>query len=536
MQGWSRAPSYAILPVMIRNVKRSPAIVVLFTLVATLTSVLAGCDSKIAPPSTERGRQILPAPGAGIVLARQESEGLSIQTEEEEINPRIELPEAMLFISALDVNLDLDEPEEQIVVVKRRDDPEDRVRLLVADFDTLRGLYRITWEGVTLATNVRTFAVNTTDLIGDHADEIIGVGTDSQGRQTMDIFRRTQDGPAGVIGLVYRSIFSVATDGSIEINTKPRSDAYRTLQSEGVSFSIDVYRQNPETETPLDLIRTRWSWNVAEGRYIQSAIEEIPAVQIEEEQLRNLYDADPEELEKHVGGPWFRTQGKELGGNIELAYFDVEGREIVLFHDERQERYEWLNSYKTLYASGPGLWINLRNNVLTTVRRQLSLTVTGPDTIQIAVDGVEYWNGNYQRMTAGIQSGILRRYALDSPSFVLDGVYSNENGAELVFGRPFFHLRTRDLDWNGGYNLVEINGATVLELKVLSFNRISDGIVRGDDGTFGVQFTVSYKEQQSEGGRIRRLTLKPVQITVDGVKSRSGNEYVLEQVVERPEV
>jgi hypothetical protein len=504
----------------------------------TLTAVavaffLTGCEEATTPHSQDRGRQIVPEGSDGIVLARQESTGLSIQSEEEEINPRVELPEEMLFITALDVNLDLDEPEEQIVVVKRRDDPDDRVRILVADFDTLRNVYRVTWEGVTLATNVRTFAVATNDLVGDHVDEIVGVGTDRQGRQTMDVFRRDEDTTSGVPGLNYRRVFSVATDGSIEIDTRSRSDAYRTLQSDGVSFPIDVYRQNQETETPLDLIRTRWSWNVGESRYVQTAIEEIPAVQIEEEQLRELYDAEPEDMEDYLQGPWFRSRGEGLGSNIELAYFDTELREIVLFHEDRQERYEWMNSYKTLYASGPGLWINLRNNVLSTVRRQLSLTVTGADTIQIEVDGVEYWNGNYQRMTSGIQSGILRRYALESPTFVLDGVYSNENGAEMVFGRPFFHFRTREIDWNGGYNLVRIDNTTILELKVVSFSELPDGIDRGDDGSFGIQYAVEYQEQQSEGGSIRRLSLRPVRVTVDGVQNRRGDEYVLEQVIER---
>ncbi|MFP4153879.1 MAG: pallilysin-related adhesin, partial [Alkalispirochaeta sp.] len=203
----------------------------------------------------------MPEASEGIALSREGSSGLAIQGAEEAINPRVELPDEMLFISAQDANLDIDEPEEQIVVVKRRDDPEDRIRIVVADFDTLRNTYRITWEGKTLATNIRTFAVSSQDLIGDHVDEIVGVGTDRQGRQTMDVFRRQQD-EATATGIAYERIFSVATDGSIEIASQQRSDSYRTLQSNGRSFPIDVYRQNRETETPLDLIMTRWTWNV----------------------------------------------------------------------------------------------------------------------------------------------------------------------------------------------------------------------------------------------------------------------------------
>lgn len=455
---------------------------------------------------------------------------MAIQIDEEEISPKADLSDDVLFISALDVNLDIDESEEQIVVVKRSDDSDDRVRILVTDFDTLRNSYRVTWEGASLATNVRTFSINTSDLLGDHIDEIVGVGTDRQGRQTMDVFRRRQ-GTDSVAGITYENVFSVATDGSIEIDTRPRSDSYRTLQSNGVSFPIDVYRQNRETETPLDLIRTRWNWNVSQSRYVQSSVEPIPAMQIEEERLRSLYDAEPEEIEEFVSGPWFRSQGDEIGGDIELAYFDPSNREVVLFHEDRQERYEWLNSYKTLYAAGPGLWMNLRNDVLSTVRRQLSTTVVGVDSIQLSVEGVEYWNGQYQRMTSGIRSSILKKYELGTPSFVLDGVYTNENGVELLFNRPFFRLRSDSIDWSGGYNLISI-GDSILELKVLEFDSVPEGANLREDESFSIRYRVGYEEQQSEGGQIRRLQLRPVRITVDGIVPESGDTFILEQVIE----
>ncbi|MFP4209834.1 MAG: pallilysin-related adhesin [Alkalispirochaeta sp.] len=470
----------------------------------------------------------MPEASEGIALSREGSSGLAIQGAEEAINPRVELPDEMLFISAQDANLDIDEPEEQIVVVKRRDDPEDRIRIVVADFDTLRNTYRITWEGKTLATNIRTFAVSSQDLIGDHVDEIVGVGTDRQGRQTMDVFRRQQD-EATATGIAYERIFSVATDGSIEIASQQRSDSYRTLQSNGRSFPIDVYRQNRETETPLDLIMTRWTWNVSQGRYIQSAVEPIPAMQIEEERLRVLYDGEAEELEQFITGPWFRSRGESMSEDVELAYFDPESREVVLFHEDRQERYEWMNSYKTLYAEGPGLWMNLRNDVLSTVRLQLSLTILGVDTMQLSVDGAEYWNGSYQRMTSGIQSGVLRRYNLNAPSFVLDGVYTNENDVELLFNRPFFHLRTPTIDWSGGYNLVEI-GEPVLELKVVEYGEVPEGVRVREDGSFTVRYMIEYGEFEAEGGQIRRILLTPVRVTVDGLEPTSGPEYSLEQV------
>lgn len=501
--------------------------------VALAIVMLGACTEPEHQPSTARGQEIVPEAAEGIVLAQQESAGVAIQGEAEETQPRIDLEDGLLFISALDVNLDLDEPEEQIVVVKRSDDPEDRVRLLIADFDTLRSTYRLSWEGVTRATNVRTFAVYTLDLVGDHQDEIVAVGTDSAGRQTMNVFRRRLSSEAGT-ELAYREVFAAASDGSIEIDDQPRSDAYRTLQSNGVSFPVLVYRQNTETETPLDLIATEWIWRAAENRYVATSSVPIPAMQIQEEQLRELYNADAPAMERFLSGPWFRAQGENIGAVAELAHFDPVSREVVLFQDGAQERYEWLNSYKTLYADGPGLWANLRNDVLRTVRRQVSITVLGLDTLALSVEGAEYWNGRYQRMTPGIQSGVVRRDGIAPAGFSLSGVYRNENDVEILFDNPRFRFRTRDFDWAGGYNLIEF-GEPILELKVTDFDLVPRSVQQRSDESFSIRYALEYSEQESDNRILRRLTLRPVELTIDGVRPTGGLALILEQVEESGE-
>jgi hypothetical protein len=490
-----------------------------------------GCSSPVEETSTARGREIVPQATDGIVLARQESAGMSIQVDEERTVARIDLDEGILFISALDVNLDLDEPEEQVLAVKRADDPEDRVRLLVADFDTLRSTYRVVWEGATRATNVRTFAVYTLDLIGDHQDEIIAMGTDNEGRQTMNVYRRRQGGDTT---LFYSEIFAAATDGSIEIDEQPRSDAYRTLQSNGASFPLQVYRRNTETESDLDLIVTDWIWRAAEDRYVATRTVPIPAGQIQEEQLQQLYNAEAEVVEAFLQGPWFRSTGSDIGAGVELAYFDPEQREVVLHQEDSQERYEWLNSYKTLYATGPGLWMNLRNEVLATVRRQLSITVEGLDTISLSVEGAEYWNGRYQRMTPGIQEGVVRRQTVGRPAFDPEGVFTNENGVELLLDSPRFRFRTRDFDWSGGYNLIELD-RPVLELKVTEFDLVPRTARQRDDGSFSVRYAADYSEQVTDDRLLRRLTLQPVEVTTEGTRSTGGVSLILEQTTELQE-
>lgn len=497
--------------------------VIRWTVPAVCAGLLFGCNVQSAPspPPPSRAQQFVPQPAPGIVLAAGGTVGFTIQNEENVPQPRIPLSEEYVLINVIDINLDFDEPEEQILIVKRRDDEADRIRLMVVDFDALRSTHVITWEGETRATNVRTFALYTNDLIGDHVDELVSFGADADGRQTLDVFRRATGGTQ----LTYASIFSQSSDASIEITELPRSESYRSLQSAGVSFPIAVYQRNSASDQSMDLLKTTYFWRPQDGRYAPSASEVIPARQVEQAQLRELYNGPVEAIEAFVAGPWYRATGDGIGRSLELAHFDRDTRTVVLHRGESQERYSWLTSYKALYESGPGMWMSLQNEILGTVRRQLTIAVLGMDQILISVEGAEYWNGRYERMTTGLQSSVLRQRAVVAPPFELAGVFRNENDQEIVFQTPTFSFRSGPVEWRGGFGVFVLQ-EPVLELKVTG--------VSGSDGTpvpFTQRYTVEFSEQTSEDRLVRRLTLTPTMLTVQGPSRVPGDELVLEQVV-----
>jgi len=484
-----------------------------------LLFVSCGNNESPLPVPAQPGQVVVPRAASGVFLSEDETQVLSIQNEETETPPRVALGEEFLLISTVDANLDLDEPEEQILLVKRRDDPEDRIRVLVTDFDTLRNTHRVTWQGETTATNVRTFALYVRDLIGDHVNELVCFGTDNQGLQTLDVFRR--DPSPASSGLAFRQILQITTDASIEIEDRPRSDAYRSLQSNGISFPVLSFRRNPATDAPLDLIKTSYYWRVQQGRYVAELEEEIPGVVVEESQLRELYDGEVTVIERFLEGPWYRASGSDIGSDVEMAYFSTQDREIVLFRSGAQERYLWQNSYKSLYEGGPGVWMNLKNEILQRVRRQMSITVLGLDSIFVSVDDAEYWTGRYQRMTPGLQNAVVQNSRTINSEVELIGVFRNENNEEIVFSEPFFTLRTEDIQWHGGYNVFQAD-ELVLELKIISDN--------GEERSFSRSFFLEVQEEGSDDQTVRRLTLKPAEITINGVQSVPGRDYVLEQV------
>ncbi|MFW6329479.1 MAG: pallilysin-related adhesin [Alkalispirochaetaceae bacterium] len=489
---------------------------------------LSACSQEEAATTAGGGpRRIVPEAGEGIYLATDRPGEIAIQGESEGSSSRIAIGEDVLPVQFVDVNLDTDQAEEQIIAFKRRGDPSDRIHLMVADFDSIRNAYVASWEGVTGATNVRTFAVYTQDLVGDHTLEIAAFGMNNDGMQTLDVFHR--DRGSGRISLSYQSVLSVATEASIEIDELERSAEYKSLQQAGRSWPIDVYAPDPESENPADLLRTTYQWRVSENRYVPGPEEEVPVGEVEEEQLKALYDGDASRFEEYLKGPWFRSSGSETPvgetpGAPELVYFSRDEQSISFFRQEAQERFNWLSSYKTVYRDGPGVWMNVRNEALENVRRQVSVSALGFDTISIRVDGEEYWNGTYRRLSEELQHSIVRQGTRGAvlSSLSLEGLYRNDSNQEILFSNPRFVMRERDDEFAGGYAIFDLD-ETLLELKIID-----------DRGLIEQRrtFVLAYEEESSPQRVVRRITLTPARVKADSVEYTEGRTIRLEQVEE----
>jgi hypothetical protein len=68
--------------------------------------------------------------------------------------PKVPVDRGESLSSVINCNLDLDLNEEQILVLRRKGEPEATLRIAVADYDSVRGSYMRTWEGPTSATNL----------------------------------------------------------------------------------------------------------------------------------------------------------------------------------------------------------------------------------------------------------------------------------------------------------------------------------------------------------------------------------------------
>lgn len=511
----AEAAAYAVSTV------RMAATVIPFLLVLL---VAGGCSRQEAAPTASAGpRYIVPEAGDGITLSSAVQTPIAIREQTAAQNLKVALPNDFIVSQVIDINLDHDQMEEQIIVFKRRDDPEDRIRLLVVDFDTVRNAYVPTWEGVTQANNMRTFALYVTDVIGDHDMEIAALGMNNAGEQTLDLFRRTT-APAGV-GLYYENIASFVSDASIEIEETDRTDAYASLQTTGSSFPIAVYSRNRDSDNPLDLIKTTYHWRADAGEYIRTLEEEIPGASIEEAQLAALYEGTTSDFEHYLAGPWYQSVGEGSSASVtKIAYFDPETRRIVFYRGESQESYTWLNSNRTIYRSGPGLWINLHSEAVETVRKQAAVAVPAIDTISVNVEGSHSWNGTYRRLTPSLQRTMIRERSRQPrvANLPLSGLYRNESGTEILFSGTRFTMREGGRERSGGYSVFRVEDY-VLDLKFTDAN----GLVVEQR-----TYRVDYSEDVQEDRVVRTVRMTPARLRASGIETVSTRSVTLEQIEE----
>ncbi len=430
-----------------------------------------------------------------------------------DVGPLIDLDEQFLPAKIINQNLDLDQTDEQIIFGKMRNNPDGEIILKLIDFDEISNEYVLSWEAVTNATNVRNFIISFIDIIGDHKLEILCSGIDKQGLRSLDIYRQTFS-PSGV-GLYYTSICSITADGSIDIHEYERSQAYKQGQRNGRSFPIITFSQDRDTENIMDLVREEYYWKYQENRYVKGKVEYIPGKIIEAAQLRELFTKDTKAFEDFLAGPWI-TSGPEDDNQQTTIFFNPDEGQIVFFSQDIQELYEWESSHRTRIPNS--IYISVTNKMVPFIKKYVSIYVESMDVIKIEINDRDFtksnfmWDGTFTRLHGPAQAGVVTDAMYSHTGVVLSpeevrGEYKNSFGDSILFARPFIEMRTGGTPLRGKYSMYDIEGDTILNIKVLS-----ESNTVAESKRYLLEQTVDFTEQIT----IYKLTLTPGKIGVSG--------------------
>jgi Pallilysin beta barrel domain len=450
--------------------------------------------------------------------------------------PKVTLNPNDFLIDLIDTNIDLDSHDEQILIVKDNSSNNSSVRVLVADFDNIMNSYSVSWEGVTGSDNIRSLSISLKDITGDHNLEIVVSGTDLDGKETLNIYRRTpsQDG----IVIYFSEILNLIADGNIEIKEQQRTQAYQTGISGGMSFPVIVTTSDNESDNILDLIQTTYFWRNQESVYKLISTDKIKGEEIENSKLRELYRSDRNFFKSYLNGPWMLSNSdNNLSYHNPVVYFDNEKKQIIFSNNDFLEIYLWESSSKTLSNT---LQITCKNDLVPFLDVTISVRVLDMNTINIKFrdnsirtnrnTDNQAWTGNYFMLNPDIQKNIIedfRSVSKDDEIPVLSGYYRSDIGDEFSFNLPNFTLKTENDILNGGFYLFD-NGLKIAEFKILDKNNLVKYILT---------YKYDYFEEINEIEIIRTLILIPGKLTIKGFLE-SGEQFSrfiqIEQIERNP--
>lgn len=420
------------------------------------------------------------------------------------------------------MNLDFDEEDEQILIVRRANDPRGIIRIVVADYSHGSRRWTRVWEGETLATKVRTFQVSVDDLVGDHNVSIVCFGLNDASQQTMSVFWR--EPAAGRLSFV--KVFETAAD-VISVETVARPDSYKLGQTNAESWPISVWRPDELGGSNMDQIRETWRWSFQDRSYVKAAQERIPGASIAKRLADAVLDGNPSTFEGWLDGIWYKESTDPLSPQALFLTFQPRDTSLLFSGQGVVEVYQWEASNATRF----GIYISARNQVVRNVRRLLDIELAAADLIHVRVfqdlkvkaDISGRWDGRYRRMSADTARAFRRPpSAAASASLDLDGLYVAADGTTLTLAGSSYSWTREDGLEQGGFSSFKLQGVDVLDLRALSAD--------GQPSSARTSWIVRLDSRSEDGGApIRVLRLQPARVRIDGVGREDGPELVLEK-------
>lgn len=416
-------------------------------------------------------------------------------------------------------NLDYDEEEEQILVIRENDDPESLIRIILADYSPFTKRWIRAWKGATLVTQAKTFQVSVNDLVGDHNLNIICTGMNNINEQAMTIYWKIQD-LNSKLGDAFIPIFE-QTGSTVMVESSERPDSYKLGQSNAESWPVFVWKADNNSGNYLDQIREEWVWSFSDKKYILKNTEAIPGASIARKIAESILDGSQETFKSFLNGTWYKESIDPLSSSALFITFQPQDDSVLFSGEDIIEIYNWESSNITRY----GMYIASRNYSVRNLRRLMDIELAAADAINVRIfqdyrikaDISGKWDGRYRKLGTELAKAFNRPQAMaTNSSMVLSGTYVSVDGQTITFDGESYKLIIGSIIDSGIYNIFELAGKTILELT----NK-NNSAEKNHRKTYILK---SYEKTGPDGKKSAELSLKEVIISILGPEPTQSNE------------
>lgn len=490
----------------------------ILSLLLTAALLMTSCDPDEQSDSGTVPRVISPRLNDGADAGGNDTVGEATDTNY--LVPMIDLPEDEYVQKIQDSNLDEDSEEEQIILTRVRIDDKDILRLYIADYDNDNVRYRRALVQDINAQQMEGLSVHLQDLTGDQLNELYITGFTDGGFHTIDAFAISSQSR----GLAYRTVLSLSVNGTIDIQTKARSEAYENGEKTTESFPIITEETSTEDDDNLDLVKTIFNWNASARKYQPFSVAKIPGVTIKEEKLKKLYRGDLNGFKSFLTGPWHRVSDlnrREQPFLNEILYFYPDEEQLIFTVDDVQEIYSWKDTYRTIFK---GIYIQSANILINSIRRDVYITVEDMDSIRMKIQGTTEWGGYYEPVSPTLQQELIRLDKLETIDELtaLSGLFKGSRGNEIYLDYPYFTEKNSEGETEKGVlTFFDLYGTAVMEMRYQKENGL---LARR------AVYRASFSETGDNSRIIRTLSLEPGSLSVSGFSKEPGEVIHLEQV------
>ena len=439
--------------------KRVP---IVFFLLFALTLIFYFLFSSFATgkeQETVRAKVVIPATTTQVEQTEDTESYSSVEFENTSL---IQLNMDETLITTLSIDLNSDTFEDQIVAVKKANNPN--IVIIIGLYNSKTSEYQRFTEIQTSIFQVKTFSLMTMDLAGNHTNTLVCTGFSSNNDSILQAYNpKVERNRFSIV-----KIIDLKTDGTIFIQQAQRNDNYSIYNMNADCFPIIMY-STEETPggTDFEQVQTTYEWNKKTEVYEPTATTRLSSKKIAAKELARILDGNISTFTNFLDGLWYRTN---TTGQQRYIFFDPKSEEIIFFDQAIQEVYDWLNN--TLRKSG--VYISASNKSISNLVRYFDIALVSVDEIRVRVrDDVRMiigtdtlWDGIYKKTSQKMSSVQSKTTATNIIKTMEEGAGKwNFQDTSVVFTDGVFSLSNKDKKESGVYTQTTLFNTDLIQFR-----------------------------------------------------------------------